>query len=112
VWHVSQEERHRHLDPDDRYVAELRLEQEATHCKGCELASRCLASGSNRRTVWRLEKQSVMDEQKQKMASEAGVKSGRSRKMRIERRYGDSKKHRGAENGADADDREQPQRPA
>jgi len=53
-----------------------------------------------------------MDEQKQKMASEAGVKSGRSRKMRIERRYGDSKKHRGAENGADADDREQPQRPA
>lgn len=29
------------------------------------------------------------------MTSEVGVQSSRNRKMRIERRYGDSKKHRG-----------------
>jgi transposase len=87
----------RSKDPraDDRYVIELRFEQEEERCTGCELAARCLASGSKRRTVRRLEKQSVMDEQKQKMTSEAGVQSNRNRKMRIERRYGDSKKHRG-----------------
>ena len=87
----------RSKDPraDDRYVIELRFEQEEQRCAGCELAARCLASGSKRRTVRRLEKQSVMDEQKQKMAGEAGAQSARNRKMRIERRYGDSKKHRG-----------------
>ncbi|HUG70683.1 MAG TPA: transposase, partial [Pirellulaceae bacterium] len=37
----------------------------------------------------------LMDAQKEKMKSDAGVASGRQRKMRIERRYGDSKKHRG-----------------
>jgi len=36
-----------------------------------------------------------MDAQKLKMNSDAGVQSGKLRKMRIERRYGDSKKHRG-----------------
>lgn len=87
----------RSKDPraDDRYVIELRFEQEEQHCGGCALAARCLASGSKRRTVRRLENQSVMDAQKAKMASEAGVASGRNRKIRIERRYGDSKKHRG-----------------
>ena len=87
----------RSKDPraDDRYVIELRFEQEVAHCAGCELAARCLAVGSERRTVRRLENQSVMDAQKQKMASAAGVASGRNRKMRIERRYGDSKQHRG-----------------
>lgn len=87
----------RSKDPraDDRYVIELRFEQDQDLCAGCELAARCLASNSKRRTVRRLEKQSVMDQQKQKMTGEAGVQSGRNRKMRIERRYGDSKKHRG-----------------
>lgn len=87
----------RSKDPraDDRFVIELRYEQEEQKCAGCELAARCLASGSKRRTVRRLEQQSVMDEQKQKMASEAGAQSARNRKMRIERRFGDSKKHRG-----------------
>jgi hypothetical protein len=37
-----------------------------------------------------------MDQQKQKMTTDAGVQSGRDRKMRIERRYGNSKKHRGS----------------
>ncbi len=87
----------RSKDPraDNRYVIELRFEQDVQQCAGCDLASRCLAAGSQRRTVRRLEQQSVMDEQKQKMAGEAGVESARNRKMRIERRYGDSKKHRG-----------------
>ena len=87
----------RSQDPrsDGRHVIELRFEQEEEHCAGCELAARCLATGSRRRTVRRLEKQSVMDEHKQKMGGNAGVESGRKRKMRIERRYGDSKKHRG-----------------
>lgn len=87
----------RSKDPraDGRHVIELRFEQEVTQCAGCGLAERCLASGSKRRTVRRLESQSVMDAQKEKMATQAGVASGRHRKMRIERRYGDSKKHRG-----------------
>jgi len=41
------------------------------------------------------EDQHVMDAQKLKMNSDAGVQSGKLRKRRIERRYGDSKKHRG-----------------
>ena len=36
-----------------------------------------------------------MDAQREKMAGDAGSASSRHRKMRIERRYGDSKKHRG-----------------
>ena len=86
----------RSKDPraDDRYVIELRFEQEVSHCAGCAFAAQCLAVGSERRTVRRLENQSVMDEQKKKMASDEGVSSARSRK-RIERRYGDSKLHRG-----------------
>lgn len=87
----------RSKDPraDGRHVIELRFEQDESHCAGCELADRCLAPGSSRRTVRRLEDQSLMDAQKEKMNSEAGLASGRQRKMRIERRYGDSKKHRG-----------------
>lgn len=87
----------RSKDPraDGRHVIELRFEQDESHCAGCELADRCLAPGSSRRTVRRLEDQSLMDAQKEKMKSDAGVASGRQRKMRIERRYGDSKKHRG-----------------
>jgi hypothetical protein len=90
--HVS-----RSKDPraDDRHVIELRFEQDKGRCSNCELAAQCLAAGSQRRTVRRLENQSVIDKQKQKMTSEGGIESGRNRKMRIERRYGDSKKHRG-----------------
>lgn len=87
----------RSKDPraDGRHVIELRFEQDTSRCATCELRTRCLASGSRRRTVRRLEDQSLMDQQKAKMDSEAGVASSRRRKMRIERRYGDSKKHRG-----------------
>jgi hypothetical protein len=87
----------RSKDPraDNRYVIELRFEQKEERCASCELAARCLAPGAQRRTVRRLEKQSVMDEQIKKMGGEAGAQSARNRKMRIERRYADSKKHRG-----------------
>jgi len=87
----------RSKDPraDGRHVIELRFEQAEDRCVDCELATRCLASGSSRRTVRRLEDQPLMDAQKKKMESDAGVASSRHRKMRIERRYGDSKKHRG-----------------
>ena len=87
----------RSKDPraDGRHVIELRFEQDESRCASCELADRCLAPGSRRRTVRRLEDQSLMDAQKEKMNSEAGLASGRQRQMRIERRYGDSKKHRG-----------------
>lgn len=87
----------RSKDPraDDRYVIELRFEQKETRCASCELARRCLADGSKRRTVRRLENQSMLDAQKKKMETEQGIASCRQRKMRIERRYGDSKKHRG-----------------
>lgn len=87
----------RSKDPraDGRSVVELRFEQEVPRCKGCPLADKCLAAGSERRTVRRLENQSVIDAQMQKMASEMGIASGKKRKMRIERRYADSKKHRG-----------------
>lgn len=87
----------RSKDPraDGRHVIELRFEQDENRCAGCELADRCLASGSSRRTVRRLEDQSLLDAQKEKMAGKAGIASSRQRKMRIERRHGDSKKHRG-----------------
>ena len=87
----------RSKDPraDGRHVIELRFEQNEDHCGSCSLAADCLSSGSSRRTVRRLEDQHIMDAQKEKMNSEAGVRSCRLRKMRIERRYGDSKKHRG-----------------
>lgn len=87
----------RSKDPraDGRHVIELRFEQDTSRCATCELRARCLACGARRRTVRRLEDQSLMDQQKVKMKSEMGVASSRHRKMRIERRYGDSKKHRG-----------------
>lgn len=87
----------RSKDPraDGRHVIELRFEQSEERCTGCELSARCLAAGSKRRTVRRLEQQSVMDQQKEKMTAQAGQESCRTRKMRIERRYGDSKQHRG-----------------
>jgi transposase len=87
----------RSKDPraDGRHVIELRFEQDPSRCATCEYRARCLACGSRRRTVRRLEDQALMDQQKAKMESETGVVSNRQRKMRIERRYGDSKKHRG-----------------
>ena len=87
----------RSKDPraDGRHVIELRFEQDVHRCKTCQLGPQCLASGSRRRTVRRLEDQSLMDKQKVKMKSQAGIASTRHRKMRIERRYADSKKHRG-----------------
>jgi transposase len=87
----------RSKDPRDggRHVIELRFEQNPERCCGCELATRCLASGSKRRTVRRLEDQAIMDAQNRKMQTQEGITSKRIRKMRVERRYGDSKKHRG-----------------
>lgn len=87
----------RSKDPraDGRYVVQLRFEQKSNLCGSCELGTRCLASGASRRTVRRLEDQAILDSQREKMETEAGIASGRQRKMRIERRYGDSKKHRG-----------------
>ena len=87
----------RSKDPraDDRFVIELRFEQKPALCGACPLAAQCLALGSERRTIRRFENQVVLDELKKKMASEEGVKSNRIRKMRIERRHGDSKHHRG-----------------
>lgn len=87
----------RSKDPraEGRHVIELRFEQDPSRCTTCKLAPRCLALGSRRRTVRRLEDQSLMDRQKAKMKTEAGIASTRQRKMRIERRYADSKQHRG-----------------
>lgn len=87
----------RSRDPraDNRYVIELRFEQSEQRCGECELAGQCLASGSKRRTIRRLEKQSLLDAQGLKMDSDEGRASGRQRKIQVERRYGDSKQHRG-----------------
>lgn len=87
----------RSKDPraDDRYVIELRFEQKKECCGACLLAARCLAAGSERRTVRRFENQVLLDQLKAKMAGEEGVRSSRNRKTRIERRHGDSKHHRG-----------------
>lgn len=87
----------RSKDPraDNRHVIELRFQQDKSKCAGCELAARCLASDSSFRTVRRLADQPLIDAQRRKMESEAGAASNRRRKMRVERRYGDSKKRRG-----------------
>lgn len=87
----------RSKDPrgEGRFVYELRFEQAVDHCDGCLLAEQCLAVGSKRRTIRRLENQKLLDEQTAKMDSERGRTSIRRRSIQIERRYGDSKKHRG-----------------
>ena len=87
----------RSRDPrgDGRFVYELRFEQSPDHCGGCELADQCLAKGSKRRTIRRLENQKILDDQAAKMDSDRGKASGRRRSIQVERRYADSKKHRG-----------------
>lgn len=87
----------RSKDPrsDGRFVYELRFEQSPDRCGECPLADQCLAVDSKRRTIRRLENQKLLDDQAAKMDSEAGRASTRRRSIQIERRYGDSKKHRG-----------------
>lgn len=87
----------RSKDPrgDGRFVYELRFEQSPDHCDGCPLADQCLAVNSKRRTIRRLENQKLLDEQAAKMDSDRGRTSVRRRSIQVERRYGDSKKHRG-----------------
>ena len=87
----------RSKDPraDGRYVIELRFEQTPERCKGCELASRCLSSDATRRTIRRLEDQPLVEAQKEKMESDEGAESAKIRSRQIERRFGDSKLHRG-----------------
>jgi hypothetical protein len=51
--------------------------------------------GAQRRTIRRLENQSQLDDQAAKMDSDRGRESVRRRSIQIERRYADSKKHRG-----------------
>lgn len=86
----------RSKDPraDGRHVIELRFEQQPSRCGKCQLASKCLALGSRRRTVRRLEDQPLLDSQKAKMQSDSAQSSNRTRKMRVERRFADSKRHR------------------
>ena len=87
----------RSKDPraDNRFVMQLRFEQSTERCSGCQLAGQCLSTGSKRRTIRRLENQLLLDAQVLKMESDEGRASGRQRKIQVERRYGDSKKHRG-----------------
>ena len=87
----------RSKDPrgDDRFVIELRFEQSPLLCGSCPLSDQCLAIGSKRRTLRRLENQDLLDEQARKMDSEDGRASVRRRSIQVERRHGDSKKHRG-----------------
>ena len=87
----------RSKDPrsDGRFVYELRFEQSPDRCGGCPLADQCLAVGSKRRTIRRLENQKLLDDQSAKMDSDVGRASVRRRSIQIERRYADSKKHRG-----------------
>lgn len=87
----------RSKDPrgDGRFVYELRFEQSPDHCGGCPLADQCLAVDSKRRTIRRLDNQKLLDEQASKMDSDLGRASVRRRSIQVERRYGDSKKHRG-----------------
>lgn len=87
----------RSKDPrsDGRFVYELRFEQSPDRCGVCLLADQCLAVDSKRRTIRRLENQKLLDDQAAKMDSDRGRASVRRRAIQIERRYADSKKHRG-----------------
>lgn len=89
----------RSKDPraDDRFVIELRFEQSESVCQACPLKSECLSKESLRRTARRLENQSVIDEQVQRMKSTAGLASQKRRREMIERMHGDSKTHRDGE---------------
>ena len=87
----------RSKDPrsDNRYVVELRFEQNESTCSQCPLASQCLSIESKRRTVRRLEKQELITQQIAKMATAAGLSSSLQRKIQVERRFADSKRNRG-----------------
>jgi len=87
----------RSKDPraDNRYVQELRFEQSISNCSGCPLADRCLSKTSQRRTVRRLENQELLTQQAAKMNTPVGAESSLLRKIRVERRFADSKAHRG-----------------
>jgi len=79
---------------DGRTLGELRFEQSANVCSGCELASRCFESKSKRRSVSRQSEQHILDAQKEKMASAEGLSSQRLRAQVVERRFADGKQHR------------------
>ena len=79
---------------DGRTLGELRFQQSASVCSGCELARRCLGAKSKRRTVARQSEQRVLDKQKEKMAGVEGCSSQRLRAQVIERRFADGKQHR------------------
>lgn len=80
---------------DGRRLGELRFEQSVDHCSTCPLATRCISGNGKRRTVSRQSEQAILDEQKEKMATEAGKRSQKIRSQVIERRFADGKKHRG-----------------
>ena len=82
---------------DHRSVMELRFEQDPSQCLACLLKDDCLAKDSLRRTVRRLEGQSEIDQQVEKMKSPAGLASKKRRMEMIERMHGDSKAHRDGE---------------
>lgn len=89
----------RSQDPraDHRCVIELRFEQSESKCSGCALADRCLSKTSQRRTIRRLENQELLTQQAEKMSKRVGTESSLMRKIRVERRFADSKRHRGGE---------------
>jgi transposase len=89
----------RSKDPraDDRFVIELRFEQSEPVCQACPLKAECLSKDSQRRTARRLENQTVIDQQVQKMKSPAGQASQKRRREMVERMHGDSKTHRDGE---------------
>lgn len=89
----------RSKDPraDGRSVIELRFEQSRPVCQACALKEQCLSKDSQHRTARRLEGQSMVDQQMEKMKSTAGLASRRRRKETVERLHGDSKTHRDGE---------------
>ena len=89
----------RSKDPraEGRFVIELRFEQSESLCQACPLKDQCLSNDSQRRTARRLESQSVIDQQVEKMKSPAGLASQKRRKEMVERMHGDGKTHRDGE---------------
>lgn len=77
-----------------RTLWESRYRCSPTHCGSCPLAKQCLRQGASARTIKRLQGQELLDEQREKMATEEVQSRYRIRGQTVELLYADSKGNR------------------
>jgi hypothetical protein len=77
-----------------RHVIEYRFHCSGDYCRVCPLASGCVNKPARGRTIKRLERQELLDAQRQKMERDEVQAIYRKRAQVIERAFADAKRHR------------------